>query len=88
MDMAVMDKCMEGIVVHDVWWDNGNWNAHVGIVGGLHGGAQVEIFEVTHHAFGTGGGHKTVEEELCSDDVCSLGADVAQIFDSIPPTIH
>jgi len=88
IDMTIVDNGVEIVVLHDVRRKDCNWDAHVGIVGGLHGGAQVEIFEVTHHVFGTGGGHNAVEEELCGDDVCGLGADIAQIFDSIPPTIH
>jgi len=83
IDMAMVDKCMEDVVVHDVWWDNGNWNAHVGIVGGGHWGTQVEIFEVTHHALGIGGRHNAVEEQFSGDNVGHFSAHITQVFDAI-----
>ena len=62
IDMAIMDKGMKLVVVHDVWWEDCHGDAHVGIVGRLHGGPKIAIFEITHHAVGTRGGNDAVEE--------------------------
>jgi len=61
IDMAIVDKGMQLVVVHDVRREDCHWDAHVSVVGRLHGGSKVEIFEITHHALGTGGGNDAVE---------------------------
>ncbi len=81
--MAVVDKGMEGIVSHDIQRNYGDGDAHVRIIGWWHGGTQVKIFEVTHHALGTQGGYDTVEEEFGSDDIGCFGANITGIFDAI-----
>jgi len=68
---------------HDIRGNVGDGNAHVSIVSGLHGGSQVKILDVTHHAMSSGGGHHTVEEEFGSGEVSSFGADIARIFNAI-----
>jgi len=83
VDVTVVDKVMQFVVIHDCWGNNSDRDAHVGIVGGLHGCAKVEILEVTHHAPRAGGGDNTVEEEFGSDDVGSFGADIAQVFNLV-----
>jgi len=54
VDMPFVNQGMELIVLHDVLREHSNGDAHVGIVLGFHGGAQVEVFEVAHHALGVG----------------------------------
>jgi len=39
-------------------------------------GAQIEVFEVTHHAFGAQGGDYTIKENIGCQKVSSLGADI------------
>jgi len=58
-------------------------DAHVHIIGWWHGGTQVKIFEVTHHALGARGGDDAVEEEFGSDDIGCFGANITSIFDTI-----
>jgi len=83
VDVTVVDKVMQFVVIHDCWGNNSDWDAHVGIVSGLHGCAKVEILEVAHHAPRAGGGDNAVEEEFGGDDVGSLGADIAQVFNAV-----
>jgi len=81
--MAIVDKGVEVVMGHDVGGQYGHGNAHVGIVGQLHGGPEVEIFEVTNHTTGTGCGDDTVEEQFGSDEVSSFGADIAGVFNLV-----
>jgi len=78
--VAIVDKGMKLVVVHNVGGQDCHGNAHVGIVSWLHGGHKVEIFEIAYHASGTGGGYDTVEEQFGSDEVSGFGADIACIF--------
>jgi len=38
VNMAMVDKGMEGIVGHDIQWNYGDRDAHVCIIGWWHGG--------------------------------------------------
>ncbi len=60
--LAIVDKGMKFVVVHNVGWQDGHGDAHVCVVSRLHGGPKVEVFEITNHAAGTGGRNDTVEE--------------------------
>ncbi len=81
--MAIVDESMKIVMVHNVGRNDGNQNVHVSIIGRLHGGAQVKVLDVAHHALSTGVGHNTVEEQLGSDEVHIFGADTARIFDMV-----
>jgi len=83
INMAIVDKGMKIVMVHDVGRNNSDQNAHVSIIGRLHGGAQVKVLDVAHHALSARCGHDTVEEQLGSDEVCSFGADITRVFDTI-----
>ncbi len=72
MYMAIVDEGMKVVMVHDIRRDDSDRNAHVRIVSRLHGGAQVKILDVAHHAAPAGGGHHAVEEQFGSDDVAVL----------------
>jgi len=62
IDMAIVDKGVKVVVIHNVRWQDSHGDAHVSIVSRLHGGPEVEVFEITNHAAGTGGRNDTVEE--------------------------
>ena len=64
INMAIVDERMEVVMVYNVSRNDGNWNAHVSIIGRLYGGAQVEVLDVTHHAVSAGCGHDTVKSNL------------------------
>jgi len=49
-------------MLHDIRWDDTNWDLHVGIILWLHGSAQVKILEVPHHALCIGCGDDAVEQ--------------------------
>ncbi len=83
IDVPIVDQGVEPVVVHDVSGEHGDRDARVCIILGLHGGAQIKIFEITHHAFGMGCGDYTVEEDLDSGEVHSFGADIASIVNAI-----
>jgi len=83
IDVPIVDQGVEPVVVHDVSGEHGDRDARVCIILGLHGGAQIKIFEITHHAFGMGCGDYTVEEDLDGGEVCSFGADIAGIVNAI-----
>jgi len=83
VNMAIVDECMKIVMIHDVSRNDGNRNAHVGIIGRLHGGAQVKVFDVTHHAASGRCGHGTVEEQFGCDEVHSFCADITRIFDMV-----
>ncbi len=70
-------------MVHNVGRNDCDQNVHVSIIGGLHGGAQVKVLDVTHHAVSAGCGHNTVEEQFGSDEGRGLGADISRIFDAV-----
>jgi len=58
-------------------WDDCNGDVHVSIILWQHGGAEVEIFKVSHHALSSSGGRDhTAQEPLGSYDVCCFGADM------------
>jgi len=61
IDVAFVDKVVELVMVHDLRGDGRHRDAHVSVVGRLHGGAKVKILEVAHHAAGVGDGEDTVE---------------------------
>jgi len=83
VNMAVVDQGMEVVVVHDIIGEHGNRDVHVGVVLGLHGGAQIKVFEVTHHASCIGHGDDTVEKDLDSGEVCCFGADIASVINAV-----
>jgi len=83
INMTNVDEGMEVVMVHDVGRNDGNWNAHVSIIRGLHGVAQIEVFDVTHHAAAAGHGYNTVKEQFGSDEVSSFGADIARVFNVV-----
>ena len=60
--MAIVDKCMNVVVIHNVRWQDSHGDVHVSVVSRLHGGPEVEVFEITDHAAGTRGRNDTVEE--------------------------
>ncbi len=62
VNMTIVDEGMEVVMVHDIGRNNGDQNVHVSVIGGLHGGAQIEVFDVTHHAAATRHGYNTVKE--------------------------
>jgi len=70
-------------MVNDLIRQNGCGDVHVCIIFCRHGGAQVEIFKVAHHALGIGGGYNAVEQELGCGQVSWFGADIAIILDSV-----
>jgi len=39
VDMAIVDKCMQLVVVHDFGREDSHWDVHVGIISGWHWGA-------------------------------------------------
>ena len=61
IDMAFVDETVELVMVHDLCGDGRHGDAHIGIVMRLHGCAEVEIFEVAHHALPIWDGEDTVE---------------------------
>jgi len=83
IDVAIVDKGMQLVVVCDVRREDCHWDAHVSIVSRLHGGSEVEIFEITHHALGTGDGNDAVEEQFGGNEVSSFSADIASIFNMV-----
>jgi len=83
IDVTIVDEVVEAIVCHDVGGNNGDGDAHVRVVGGLHGGAEAKILEIAHHAASIGGGDNAVEEEFGSGEICSFGADVTLIVNMI-----
>jgi len=83
INMAIVDESMKIVMVHNVGRNDGNQNVHVSIIGRLHGGAQIKVLDVAHHALPTRCGHDTVEEQLGCDEVCSFGANVTRIFDMV-----
>jgi len=56
---------------------------HVSVIGWWRGCAKVKIFKVTNHALCARCGDDAIEEEFCSDDISSFGADVSKVFDPI-----
>jgi len=83
IDMAIVDKGMQLIVVHDVRQEDYHWDAHVSIVGRLHGGSNVEIFAITHPASGTRGGNDAAEKQFGGGEVSGFSADIAGIFNMV-----
>ncbi len=83
VNMAIVDESMEVAMVHNVGRNDGNQNVHASIIRRLHGGAQVKVFDVTHHAASGRCGHGTVEEQFGCDEVHSFCADIAGIFDVV-----
>ena len=55
IDVALVDEWAELVVLNDLVGQDSYWDAHLGVVFGWHGGAQVEVFEISHHAFGIRG---------------------------------
>jgi len=64
IDIPFVNQGVELIVLHDVVGEHSNGDVHVGVVLGFHGGTQIEVFEVAHHAPGMGHGDDAVEEDL------------------------
>jgi len=83
IDIALVDQGVGIIVINDLVRQDSHGDVHVCIVFCWHGGAQVEIFKITHHALGIGGGHNTVEQELGCGQVGCFGADISIIMDSV-----
>ncbi len=81
--MAIVDNGMQLVVVHDGRGEDCHGDAHVSIVSRLHGGSKVEIFEITHHAAGAGGGNDAIEKQFGSDEVSSFSADIASVFNTV-----
>ncbi len=71
IDMAIVDKGMQVVVVHDGRGKDCHRDVHASIVSRLHGGSKVEIFEITHHAVGAGGGNDAIEKQFGGDEVSS-----------------
>jgi hypothetical protein len=67
------------VVFEDILGDAHNFDLHVLKV--VHGGAEVEFFDVHGHELGTGGGDDTVEKELGSSEAGCLSADLARVVD-------
>jgi len=78
IDVAIVDKGMQLVVVHDGRGKDCHGDVHVSIVSRLHGGSKVEIFEITHHAAGTRGENNAIEKQFGSDEVSSFSADINQ----------
>jgi len=83
IDMPIVHQITELVMLHDISWDDANWDLHVCIVPRLHGHAQIKVLEVPHHASCIGCGNDTVEQQFCSNQVSCLGADIAIILYTI-----
>ncbi len=83
IDMAIVDKVMEIVMVHDCVGNGGDVDVHVSIISGWHGCAEVKIFKITDQASRAWCGDDAIEKEFCSDDIGSFGADVTTVFDPI-----
>jgi len=61
IDMSLVYQWTKVVVVNDLRGKDVHRDVHASVVLSQHGGAQVKIFEVTHHALCLWCGHNTVE---------------------------
>ena len=84
VDVTVVDEGTEIVLGHDGVGDDGDGDAHVGIVFGFHGSIKVKILEVACHETGVRGRDDAVEEGLDGDEVGGFCADVSIVLDAVP----
>jgi len=46
IDVSIVHQWLELVMLHDIRWDDANWDPHVSIVPWLHGCAQINSLEV------------------------------------------
>ena len=83
VDVSIVDKGGEVVLGHDGVGDDGDWDAHVGVVLGLHRRVQVEILEVAGHEAGVLCGDDAVQDGLDGGEIGRFGADVAVVVDAV-----
>ncbi len=83
IDVSIVDKVMELVVVHDQVGNGQDGDAHVGVIGQWHGCAKVKVFEVAHHALHAQCGNDAIEKEFCGNYVSGFGADIPKVFNPV-----
>jgi hypothetical protein len=81
INVAVMDKGAEVVLVKNRFWNQGDRYHHVFIA--IHGIVEIEILDVHGHELGVGGGEDTVEEEFGGGEAGGLGADITRVVNEV-----
>jgi len=76
-----VDQVGQFVLFHDGGRDDVYWDFHILIAS--HWSVEIEILDVSDHAFGARSGDDAVEENFGCGQAGCFGADIARILDSV-----
>lgn len=83
VNVAIVDFVREVVLVHDCFGYEVDWDAHVLVL--CHGSFEVEVLDVGSEELGVWGRKNAVKEDFGRCEICSFGADVAVVDNSVAP---